>query len=63
MGCGITTNPPSLGRAGATTVVIVEIPGGAYEGFVAKLKDKGTFVLSADAPARRARIRIEVERR
>jgi len=62
-GSSITVNPPTLGRSGGSTVVVVDIPAGAWDGFVSKLEGKGSMELSGEAPARRARVRIEVVKR
>jgi hypothetical protein len=52
--------PPSLGKSGASTIVTVEIPASGWAAFSQKLKDTGTFEMTADVPAGKVRIRVEV---
>jgi hypothetical protein len=53
--------PPGLGKAGASTVVIVEIPASAVAAFEEKLRAAGTLERS-QLPSGAARYRIEVVR-
>lgn len=61
-GTVVSGNPPSLGRAGASTVVIVEIPADELDGFRTFLEDFGTLEILGTPSGSRLRLRVEVIR-
>ncbi len=58
----ITKTPPSLGKVGVSTTVVVEMPAASVEAFREKLASEGSFEVLGTLPSGKVRLRIEVVR-